>query len=94
MQPEQNRPKRFHKSLIVPAVVALAFWGVALYACLATGYVQLLFLFGFIGTSVGLGLGLYAVLPKKHKPKGRWLALILAVEAQTSGRAHLAALPG
>jgi polyferredoxin len=34
-------------------------------------------MFGYIGASVGLGLGLYAVLPKKHKPKGRRLALIL-----------------
>jgi polyferredoxin len=55
----------------------LAFWGVALWGWLASGSARPLFMFGYIGTSVGLGLGLYALLPKKHKPKGRRLALFL-----------------
>lgn len=65
------------KKLLVPVVVMLAFWGIGAWGWFATGYLQPLFMFGYIGTSVGLGLGLYAVLPKKHKPKGRRLALFL-----------------
>jgi polyferredoxin len=65
------------KDLVVPVVVMLAFWGVALWGWLASGFLQPLFMFGYIGTSVGLGLGLYAILPKKQKPQGRRLALFL-----------------
>lgn len=65
------------KDLAVPVVVMLAFWGVALWGWLASGFLQPLFMFGYIGASVGLGLGLYAVLPKKQKPQGRRLALFL-----------------
>ena len=36
-----------------------------------------LFFFGYIGVSVGVGLGLYAALPKKKKPFGRRLSLLL-----------------
>jgi ferredoxin-type protein NapH len=63
--------------LIVPGVVMLAFWAVALWGWLASGYLQPLFMFGYIGTSIGLGLGLYAVLPKQRKPIGRRLTLFL-----------------
>jgi ferredoxin-type protein NapH len=63
--------------LIVPGVVMLAFWGVALWGWLASGYLQPLFMFGYIGTSIGVGLGLYAVLPKQRKPTGRRLTLFL-----------------
>jgi len=63
--------------LIVPGVVMLAFWGVALWGWLASGYLQPLFMFGYIGTSIGVGLGLYAVLPKQRKPIGRRLTLFL-----------------
>ncbi len=63
--------------LIVPGVVMLAFWGVALWGWLASGYLQPLFMFGYIGTSIGLGLGLYAILPKQRKPIGRRLTLFL-----------------
>ena len=54
--------------LIVPGVVMLAFWGVALWGWLASGYLQPLIMFGYIGTSIGVGLGLYATLPKQRKP--------------------------
>jgi polyferredoxin len=65
------------KKLIVPGVVMLAFWALAMWGWLASGYIQPLFMFGYIGTSLGIGLGLYAVLPKRHKPKGRRLTLFL-----------------
>lgn len=66
-----------YRSLIVPGVVMLAFVGIGLWAWLASGYVQPLMLFGYIGTSLGVGLSLYAILPKKKKPVGRRLTLFL-----------------
>jgi polyferredoxin len=65
------------KKLIVPGIVMLAFWGIALWAWLASGYTQPLIMFGYIGTSLGAGLGLYASLPKRQKPIGRRLTLFL-----------------
>jgi ferredoxin-type protein NapH len=65
------------KALIVPAFVMLAFWGLAIWGFLASGYTQPLIMFGYIGTSLGVGLGLYGTLPKKHKPIGRRLTLLL-----------------
>jgi len=65
------------KKLVVPAVVMLAFWGVALWGYLASGYTRPLIMFGYIGTSLGAGLGLYGVLPKRQKPLGRRLTLFL-----------------
>jgi len=55
----------------------LAFWGIAIWGWLASGYIQPLIMFGYIGVSVGVGLGLYATLPKERKPIGRRLTLFL-----------------
>jgi len=63
--------------MTVPLVVMLFFLVVGVVMWQSTGYIQPLFFFGYIGVSVGVGLGLYAGLPKKHKPLGRRLALIL-----------------
>ena len=65
------------KKLIVPGVVMLAFWGIGLWGYLASGMTMPLIMFGYIGTSIGLGLGLYASLPKKKKPLGRRLTLFM-----------------
>lgn len=65
------------KKLIVPFVVMAAFWGIAIWGFLASGYIQPIIMFGYIGTSLGVGLGLYAVLPKKQKTMGRKLTLFL-----------------
>ncbi len=70
-------PRFSFRPLIVPAVVMLAFWGVALWGYLASGYTQPLIMFGYIGTSLGVGLGLYGTLPKNQKPLGRRLTLFL-----------------
>jgi len=58
-------------------LVGLAFWllGVALYR--STGYTQPLLLFGYIGTAIGGGLGLFAALPREQKPLGRRVSLLL-----------------
>ena len=69
---------RFNKkNLIVPVVVMLAFWVLAIWGFIASGYAQPLIMFGYIGTSLGIGLGLYVTLPKKKKPVGRRLTLFL-----------------
>lgn len=65
------------KKLVVPVVVMLAFWGLGLWGFLASGVAQPLIMFGYIGTSIGVGLGLYATLPKRKKPIGRRLTLFL-----------------
>lgn len=65
------------KKLIVPGIIMLVFWGLAIWGWLASGYTQPLIMFGYIGTSIGVGLGLYAVLPKRRKPIGRRLTLFL-----------------
>jgi ferredoxin-type protein NapH len=73
-----DRPKTFPwKKLVVPGVVMLAFWGIAIWGFLASGLALPLIMFGYIGTAIGLGLGLYAILPKKRKPLGRRLTLFL-----------------
>jgi ferredoxin-type protein NapH len=65
------------KKLFVPGIVILAFWSLATAMWRSSGEIMALFFFGYIGTSVGVGLGLYAALPKKKKPLGRRLALFL-----------------
>ncbi len=65
------------KKLIIPIVVMLAFWGLAIWGYLSVHLAQPLIMFGYIGTSLGLGLGLYGTLPKKKKPIGRRLTLFL-----------------
>jgi ferredoxin-type protein NapH len=65
------------KKLIAPAVVAGAFWALAVALFAASGQVFALVNFGYLGTALGVGLGLYAVLPKKQKPTGRRVSLLL-----------------
>jgi polyferredoxin len=65
------------KKLIVPGVVMIAFIAVGILGWSSSGYLQPLIMFGYIGTSIGVGLGLYATLPKKQKPIGRRLTLFL-----------------
>jgi ferredoxin-type protein NapH len=65
------------RNLIVPGVVMVAFWSLAIVAWRSSGYTQPLFMFGYIGASLGVGLGLYGILPKKQKPIGRRLTLLL-----------------
>jgi len=65
------------KKMLVPFVVMLAFWGIAIWGFLASGYIQPIIMFGYIGTSLGVGLGLYESLPKQKKPIGRRLTLFL-----------------
>ena len=65
------------KNLAVPLVVMLVFWGVAMWGFTASGLAMPLIMFGYIGSALGIGLGLYGTLPKKQKPIGRRLTLFL-----------------
>ena len=65
------------KKMLVPGVVMLAFWSLATMMWQSSGEIMALLFFGYIGTSVGLGLGLYAALPRTKKPLGRRLALLM-----------------
>lgn len=65
------------KKLIVPGVTAVAFWTLAIIAYSASGQLFALINFGYLGTALGIGLGLYAILPKKQKPIGRRISLLL-----------------
>src|ERR1051325_1461101 len=64
-------------NLFVPFVIMLAFWGIAIWGFVASGYIQPIIMFGYIGTSLGIGLGLYEFLPMRKKPMGRRLTLLL-----------------
>ena len=65
------------KKLTVPVIVMLAFLILGTVMWQNSGEIMALFFFGYIGVSVGVGLGLYAALPKKQKPWGRRLSLFL-----------------
>lgn len=48
------------KKLMIPLVVMLAFWGVAIWCFTASGYTLPLVMFGYISTSLGIGLDIGA----------------------------------
>ena len=61
----------------VPLILLLSFWALAILLWQATGNIFLLFNFGYIGTAVGVGIGLYVLLPRHKKPSGRRFAQLL-----------------
>lgn len=65
------------KKIRVPLILFISFWIVAITLWLATDNIFLLFNFGYIGTAVGVGLGLYVLLPRQKKPSGRRFAQLL-----------------
>ena len=65
------------KKLIGPLIIFISFWAIAALLWKTTGNLFFLFNFGYIGTAVGVGIGLYAYLPRKKKPSGRRLAQLL-----------------
>ncbi len=76
---KQSRSKQAFawKKMTVPAIVMLAFLTLGSVMWRSSGELMALLFFGYIGISVGIGLGLYAALPKKKKPWGRRLSLFL-----------------
>ena len=65
------------RRLAVLVLVAVPFWVLGIVAWRASGYIEALINFAYIGTSVAVGLGLYAALPRRRKPIGRKLTLFL-----------------
>lgn len=65
------------RRLALPGIVMAVFLTLGCMLWLSTGEIIPLFFFGYIGVSVGLGLGLYSALPKKQKPLGRRVSLLL-----------------
>jgi len=72
-----RKPKIQWKKMFVPTTVMLAFLTLGITMWRTSGEIMAFFFFGYIGISVGIGLGLYAALPKKRKPWGRRLSLFL-----------------
>jgi polyferredoxin len=72
-QPKENKSNK----LRVPIIIFIVFWAVAIVLWQTKGDIFYLFNFGYIGTAVGFGLGLYILLPRKKKPSGRRLAQLL-----------------
>ena len=65
------------KELRVPLIIFFVFWCIALVLWQSSGNAFFLLNFGYIGTAVGFGIGLYVLLPRKKKPSGRRLAQLL-----------------
>ena len=65
------------KKLRVPLILLISFWTIAVILWQTTGKIFLLFNFGYIGTAVGVGVGLYTLLPRKNKSAGRLFAQLL-----------------
>jgi len=73
---KRSEPSRL-RELQFPCAIFLIFWVVALALWHKTGRIFFLFDLGYIGTSLGVGIGLYALLPRRKKPVGRGLAQFL-----------------
>lgn len=65
------------KKLITPMLIFSTFWMAAILLWQITGNTFFLFNFGYIGTAVSVGIGLYMILPRKEKPSARRFAQIL-----------------
>ncbi|MCP3899015.1 MAG: 4Fe-4S binding protein [Desulfobacteraceae bacterium] len=72
-----NKDEHKLKNLAVPLIIFLSFWVVAIVLWQTTENIFFLFNFGYIGTAVGFGIGLYVVLPRNKKPAGRRVAQLL-----------------
>jgi polyferredoxin len=61
----------------LPVVLFVLFWALALVLWRVTGNSFYLFNFGYIGSAVAVGIGLYLSLPARRKPLGRRVAQFL-----------------
>lgn len=65
------------KNLVFPFVFLGIFWGLAILLWIQSGAIFYLFNFGYIGTSVAIGIFLIQALPAKHKAWGRRISQVL-----------------
>jgi polyferredoxin len=73
---QHSEPGRLGK-LLPSVALFVIFWTVAIALWRRTGTIFFLFDIGYIGTSLGVGTGLYALLPRRKRPIGRRLAQFL-----------------
>jgi len=71
--PRENKPN----NLRAPIIILIVFWAIAVVLWQTKGNIFYLLNFGYIGTAVGLGVGLYILLPRRKKPSGRRFAQLL-----------------
>jgi ferredoxin len=65
------------EALRVPIIIFVVFWSIAFVLWQTSGKAFYLLNFGYIGTAIGFGIGLYVLLPRKRKPSGRRFAQLL-----------------
>jgi ferredoxin-type protein NapH len=63
--------------LLLPGISLGTFWALGWGLWRVTGLLQPLLVFGYIATALGIGLGLYAFLPRKRRQWGRRITLVL-----------------
>ncbi|MDX9871055.1 MAG: 4Fe-4S dicluster domain-containing protein [Clostridia bacterium] len=73
----ENRWDLSLKNILFPLIFLGIFWGLAILLTVTSGHFFYLFNFGYIGTSIALGILLIQALPKKHKAWGRRTSQIL-----------------
>ena len=66
-----------YSELRTPLIIMGIFWIVAIVLWQTTGKIFYVFNFGYIGTAIGVGAGVYSALPKKRKHRGRKLSQLL-----------------
>jgi polyferredoxin len=65
------------KKFATPGIIMIVFWVLGIVMWQTSGYLQPLFFFGYIGTALGIGLGLYSGLTRAKKQVGRRVSLFL-----------------
>jgi ferredoxin-type protein NapH len=65
------------KELRAPLTLLIAFWVLAVLLWQGKGNIFYLLNFGYIGSALAVGLGLYILLPRQRKPTGRRIAQLL-----------------
>ena len=65
------------KDLGAPLSLLVAFWALAVLLWQSKGNLFYLLNFGYIGTALAVGLGLYVLLPRQRKPTGRRITQLL-----------------
>ena len=60
-----------------PLIMAMIFWILAIIFWQTTGEIYYLWNFGYIGTALGVGIGIYDVLPQRKRWIGRRIAQLL-----------------
>ena len=74
----ENQPKENKlRGLQTPLGLLVAFWALAILLWQSKGNIFYLLNFGYIGSALAVGLGLYALLPRQRKPAGRRITQLL-----------------